>query len=98
MGKGRVNRHSDLCLELNNLYQEKNLKYGNSFEITYLEYGKAALLLRLDDKLSRAKMLLRNPGTDPGDESIRDTLIDLANYALMGIMSIEGDTNEEEEL
>lgn len=85
----RVLRHRQLVEELNKLYEEKNLKYDNSFETTYKEYGSTALLLRLDDKLTRAKMVLRNPGVDPGDETILDTLMDLANYAIMGIMKIE---------
>lgn len=95
--KGKVKRHQEICKEMNTLYEQKNTKYNDSFGTTYEEYGPTALLLRLDDKISRAKALIRNPGFDPGDESIRDTLIDLANYSIMGIieMEVEGSTPDE---
>ena len=45
--------------------------------------------IRLSDKLNRFKTLTRNPDISEGDESIRDTLMDLANYALMTILAME---------
>lgn len=87
--KERVRNHKDICKELTDLYESKNTKYGNSFETTFEEYGPTALLVRLDDKTNRAKTLLNNDTMDPGDESVRDTLLDLANYAIMGIMELD---------
>ncbi|KEI02891.1 DUF1599 domain-containing protein [Clostridium botulinum C/D] len=85
----KVEKHQQLCKELNALYTLKNKKYGDSFEKTYKEYGSSMLCIRLDDKLSRAKQLLLHGEADTEDESIRDTFMDLANYALMGIMELE---------
>ena len=42
-------------------------------------------VIRLSDKIERLKSLCRNGETRVEDESLRDTLIDLANYAVMGI-------------
>ena len=42
--------------------------------------------IRLSDKLNRFKKLSKNGDAKVADESIRDTLIDLANYALMTIL------------
>lgn len=53
-----------------------------------MEYGPAALCLRLDDKLSRVKQILLNGQSGTPDESVIDTLMDLADYAVMGIMEI----------
>ena len=94
----RVKKHMEICKGLNELYALKNKKYGNSFSKTFQEYGPAMLCIRLDDKLQRAKqMLLKGePGTD--DESVIDTLRDLANYAIMGIIELEqaeGGTKDE---
>ena len=98
--KERIRSHKEICKELTDLYEEKNIKYGNSFETTFEEYGPTSILIRLDDKINRAKTLLNNDTMDPGDESIRDTLMDLANYSIMSIMELgkssEG-TEEEEE-
>lgn len=45
--------------------------------------------IRLSDKLNRFKMLSKGKDALVNDESIRDTLIDLANYAIMTIMELE---------
>lgn len=89
----KVERHKALCLELNALYEKKNHDYGDSFHQTYLEEGFAMSRIRLSDKLSRFKALSKKQTAQVKDESIRDTLIDLANYALMTILEMddEGD-------
>ena len=52
--------------------------------------------IRLGDKFSRFKTLSRLSANDAGqqqvaDESIRDTLMDLANYAIMTILEMDGE-------
>lgn len=85
----KVARHKALCEELNDLYARKNHDYGDSFHLSYEEEGLAMARIRLGDKLSRFKTLSRLDKQEVTDESIRDTLIDLANYALMTIMELE---------
>ena len=86
----KVERHAALCNELNTLYDRKNHDYGDSFHQTFLEEGYAMPRIRLSDKLNRFKSLSRKLGEQAvKDESIRDTLIDLANYALMTILEME---------
>lgn len=91
-----IRQHYRLCIGLTELYETKNKAYGDSFRKTYEEYGPAMLCIRLDDKLSRAKQLLLK-GEAPNDESVIDTLLDLANYAIMGVMELqkgkEGDSH-----
>lgn len=91
----RIEEHKGICRELNELYGIKNVKYGNSFETTFKEYGPMTLLIRLEDKISRARNLLKNSSIDPGDESIRDTLLDLANYTIMGLIELDRAKEEE---
>jgi len=85
----KVIRHKALCDEINNLYAKKNHDYGDSFHQTYLEEGMAMPRIRLSDKLNRFKSLTRQKTRQVEDESIRDTLIDLANYAIMTILEME---------
>ena len=85
----KVMRHKALCDEINNLYAKKNHDYGDSFHQTYLEEGYAMSRIRLSDKLNRFKSLTRQNSRMVEDESIRDTLIDLANYAIMTILEME---------
>ena len=90
----KVDRHGMLCNELNALYAKKNHDYGDSFHQTFLEEGMAMARIRLGDKLSRFKALTKSGNQQVSDESIRDTLIDLANYAIMTILEME-DTNDD---
>ena len=90
-----VLRHKAICDELTALYERKNADYGDSFHISYQDEGMAMARIRLGDKLNRFKTLTRNSGVCMvNDESIRDTLIDLANYAIMTIIEIDRTSSE----
>lgn len=78
--------HSQICSELTALYERKNHDYGDSFGKSFAEYGMAMPCIRLEDKLNRLKALTRNGDQQVSDESIDDTLMDLANYAIMTLV------------
>lgn len=44
--------------------------------------------IRLSDKLARVKALTRGDSQQVQDESLRDTLLDLANYAILAVMEM----------
>lgn len=94
----KVEMHKKLCLDLNDIYERKNHDYGDSFHDTWVEEGAAMARIRLSDKLNRFKTLTRSSegGMRVDSESIEDTLLDLANYALMTVMEIrlEQDTTK----
>lgn len=85
----KVQRHAEICKEINDLYERKNHDYGDSFHQTFVEEGMAMARIRLGDKFSRFKTLSRSGEQKVNDESIRDTLIDLANYAIMTVLEME---------
>lgn len=85
----KIAKHKALCDEINDLYARKNHDYGDSFHQTFVEEGLAMSRIRLGDKFSRFKTLSRDPEQKVNDESIRDTLIDLANYAIMTVLEME---------
>ncbi len=78
--------HARICDDLNKLYERKNHDYGDSFCKSFAEYGMAMPCIRLEDKLNRLKALTRNDDQKVIDESIDDTLMDLANYAIMTLV------------
>lgn len=90
----KVEIHKDLCLHLNEIYEKKNHDYGDSFHQTFVEEGMAMARIRLGDKFNRFRTLSKNADQKVADESIRDTLLDLANYAIMTVL--EMDIKEEE--
>lgn len=89
MSNSKVIRHKEICEEINALYLKKNHDYGDSFHISFEEEGMAMPRIRLGDKLNRFKALTKSGSQQVSDESIRDTLIDLANYAIMTILELE---------
>lgn len=89
-----VKKHRIICEELSNIYERKNRDYGNSFHNTFVEEGYAMARIRLSDKLNRFKTLTRTGEQHVTDESVRDTLLDLANYAIMTVIEMESGKHE----
>lgn len=81
----KIAMHADICKALNELYQRKNADYGDSFGKSYQEYGMTMACIRLEDKLNRLKSLCKQEAKVQ-DESLEDTLMDLANYAIMTLV------------
>ena len=83
----KVQTHEAICKELNALYARKNADYGDSFGKSFKEYGLTMACIRLEDKLNRIKAL-RTKEAQVNDESILDTLMDLANYSIMTLVEM----------
>ena len=63
----------------------KNADYGNSFSESYKKHGLVSATIRLEDKLNRLNNLLKNEAQV--DESIDDTLLDIAGYAILTLIA-----------
>jgi hypothetical protein len=73
------------------LHQAKNADYGNSYDLAPALLGIPAhlgLLARMTDKLARACRIAQRGNACVTDEGLRDTLLDLANYALLTILAL----------
>lgn len=84
-----VQIHGKVCKELTETYKKKNADYGNSFENSLDKHGLIAGIVRMDDKMSRLISLNSKNKQLVLDESLRDTLMDLANYAIMSVMWLD---------
>lgn len=84
-----VREHKELTTYLSSLYELKNKKYGDSFGKSIRKRGLVSAVVRMEDKWNRLDNLATNKedGSDT-DESLQDTLLDLANYCLMTVMEI----------
>jgi len=67
------------------LFKKKNADYGDAFAT----YGPVGVLVRMGDKISRLQSISSTGVNLINTESIRDTLIDLHNYAAMAVMLID---------
>ena len=82
-------KFNDITEEMNALYERKNHDYGNSFSETFRKLGIISAATRMLDKMNRIVSLVTKEQQKVNDESLRDTLIDIANYAVMTIMEID---------
>lgn len=79
-----LEEYKQIIKELQDTYERKNHDYGDSFAILYEKYGLKSTVIRLWDKVLRLETLSEKGGKVE-DESIEDTLLDLANYAIMTV-------------
>lgn len=84
-----VELHEKLLKDLHDIYVSKNQDYGNSIHDTYEKYGLISFLVRIEDKLNRARTLTTKEAAVV-EEKIEDTLLDMANYAILAVMELRG--------
>lgn len=82
--------HQEILDYIHNLYITKNKDYGSSTHDTYTKYGFTSFLVRLEDKLNRARVISKQDAAVL-DEKLEDTLLDLANYAILAVMELKGE-------
>ena len=84
----KVARHYTICQKLNQVYKAKNHDYGDSFGDTYKTLGIISAVTRLSDKMNRLMSLAVSHDAQVKDEKIEDTLLDMANYAIMTLIEL----------
>ena len=86
--KSKIERHEELLNKLHEMYIAKNHDYGDSVHDTYMKYGITSFLVRLEDKLNRARTIsFKSQMVE--DEKLKDTLLDMANYAILAVLELE---------
>ncbi|CAB4129636.1 Clostridium phage phiCTP1, Gp74 [uncultured Caudovirales phage] len=77
----------DLLLKKHNDYGPKNISQSPGGPLN-------GLRVRMWDKLARINNLVDNDVV-PENESLRDSFLDMANYAIIGLMVIDGDWDKD---
>jgi hypothetical protein len=86
--KEKPAQFSDILKEMQELYLKKNHDYGNSFSETIQEFGFTPAIARINDKLKRIKQMVKGEQMQV-NESMRDNLIDIANYCILTIIELD---------
>tara|TARA_B110000305_G_scaffold11660_1_gene11062 strand:- start:36 stop:293 length:258 start_codon:yes stop_codon:yes gene_type:complete len=81
----RVTEMEYIQKEALELFKKKNADYGDAFA----KYGIIGVLMRIEDKIQRSLSISKNGVNLVKDENIKDTLLDLHNYAAMGLMLLK---------
>jgi hypothetical protein len=85
MNENRVEQLIQIQSKALELFKKKNQDYGDAFA----KFGIIGILMRIEDKIQRAISVDKNKVTLVNDETIKDTLVDLHNYAAMGLMLLD---------
>lgn len=81
-----LNNFEDILSELRIIMVRKHQDYG-PFNIANAPGGAMnGLLVRMHDKMARLENLYYKKSDTPNYESIEDTFLDLANYAIIGLL------------
>lgn len=90
-------KHEKICEELRVIYSAKNADYGDSFGETFEKLGIISAVTRIADKTNRLQTLAMQ-AAKVEDEKIEDTLMDLANYAIMTLIELDHHESKSEQL
>ena len=90
----RDNPFKDYTDHLAKILQEKNHAYGDSFTKSVDEDGLLVLKIRLGDKFNRVSSLIKKGELKENDESLKDTLLDLAGYSILGLKYLKEHKDE----
>ena len=85
MSDNRIQQFSLVQNEGLELFKKKNADYGDAFA----NYGPLGVMVRMGDKIQRLVSVSNRQISLVNNESLRDTLIDLHNYAAMAIMLLD---------
>ncbi len=83
----RVQQLANIQQNALELFAKKNVDYGDAFA----KFGIIGILTRIEDKIQRTLSITKNGITLVNDEGLKDTLLDLHNYAAMGLMLLNDD-------
>jgi hypothetical protein len=81
----RVDQLEKIQTNARELFAKKNADYGDAFA----KYGPVGVIMRIEDKIQRLISINKSGIVLVSDEGLRDTLLDLHNYAAMAIMLLD---------
>lgn len=82
--------YNSIIKDMSKTYEAKNADYGDSVGDTYNKFGDVSFLTRITDKYNRI-LSLSDKGScgEVKDESLDDTILDLANYCVLWLVERE---------
>lgn len=89
-----VKEFQEIIKQMSETYERKNTDYGNSFAVSVQKYGLIAALTRISDKFNRTENLILTHNQQVNDESLSDTLLDLATYCIMTTIELNHSNNK----
>lgn len=95
--KNKLEVFKSITDKMHKTYEAKNNDYGDSFTKVRNKYPNS-IVIRLNDKLNRLESLMNGNKQMVSGESIKDTLIDMANYCIMELIEMEMENERREKV
>lgn len=86
--KEDAERFKEITDKMFETFKAKNHDYGSSFSNLFKECGMKYAYGHMAEKLERVKSLMKDEAKVKG-EGMKDSLLDLANYAILTVMEID---------
>ena len=86
--KEDADRFKEITDKMFETFKAKNHDYGSSFSNLFNECGMTYAYGHMAEKLERVKSLMKDEAKVKG-EGMKDSLLDLANYAILTIMELD---------
>ena len=94
--KEDADRFKEITDKMLETFKAKNHDYGSSFSNLFKECGMTYAYGHMAEKLERVKSLMKDDAKVNG-EGMKDSLLDLANYAILTVMEIDKNEKEQKE-
>ena len=94
--KEDVDRFKEITDKMFETFKAKNHDYGSSFSNLFKECGMTYAYGHMAEKLERVKSLMKDEAKVNG-EGMKDSLLDLANYAILTVMEIDKNEKKQKE-
>lgn len=94
--KEDADRFKEITEKMFETFKAKNHDYGSSFSNLFKECGMTYAYGHMSEKLERVKSLMKDEAKVNG-EGMKDSLLDLANYAILTVMEIDKNEKEKKE-
>lgn len=85
--KSKEEQFADIMAMMLETYKAKNHDYGDCFSVLFCELGMPYAYGHLKEKLYRVKSLMQD-AAKVKDERMEDSLLDLANYAILTLLEL----------
>ncbi len=85
MSSDKIKQMQIVHNEATEIFKKKSISY----EDTFADYGTTGVIVRIGDKIQRLVSITNRGINLTNTKLIRDTLIDLHNYAAMAVISID---------
>lgn len=92
----QIEQFKEVANYLSLVYERKNSDYGNSYSESIDELGEMAGFIPIYHKCNRIKNLLINGDSIPNYESLADSVMDLASYAIQFYMVINNNIDKQQ--